>query len=97
MVLLAQLPAHPAPYGEAPEDLDDECYVHPHRQDSSFIRFLTTIKGRFGTSAVVFVTLVQAIAFIFYDLPTKLDDYGKGATTQMREQQGAIRGVTSAE
>ena len=81
----------PPPYGEVPEDFDDERHAHPHQQDSSPLRFLTTTKGRFGTSTILFVILVQAIAFIFfYDLPTKLDEYSK-ATARMREQQGTMR------
>ena len=82
----------PPPYGATPTYRSDRYqppHVRRHQQDSSRLRSTsaTTWCGAF----VFLIIVVQFVAFIFfYDLPTKLDVYGK-ATARMHEQRDAMR------
>ena len=61
-------------------------------RDSSPLRPAKTTKGwfKFGASVIFLIILAQAFAFIFfYDLPSKLGEYGKAAA-RMREQRGMM-------
>jgi len=64
---------------------------HQYKRDSSAPRNSATNTIRCIYLSIALLVLAQAGAFFFfYDLPTKLGEYGR-ATARMREQQGAMK------